>query len=73
MYWVAGCKLTSDNGIVKVTLPCGDGGFVASSEKAAVLGIIDRFLDHVDTSGSIPPTFSFTKARGVLEEIRKSF
>jgi len=72
-YWVAGGKLTSDNGIVKVTLPCGDGGFVALSEKSAVLGLIDRFLAHLDTSGNIPPTFSFTKAREVLEGIRKSF
>lgn len=65
-YWVAGGRVTSDDGARKMTVPCGKGGVIEATRERAVLWIIHDFgkaLGNLD---------GFDKAKEILRTVEDS-
>lgn len=65
-YWIAGGRVTSDDGAWKMTVPCGKGGVIEASRERAVLWIIHDFGKAL---GNIK---GFDMAKGILRTIEDS-
>jgi len=59
--WLAGVKITSDDGKMTLKMPCGKGGVIEITRQRAILTVIHEHLQHLPDG--------FDKARKVLNKI----
>jgi hypothetical protein len=59
--WIAGLKITSDDGKMTLKMPCGKGGVIEATRQRAILTVIHEHLQHLPGG--------FDKARGILNKI----
>lgn len=60
--WLAGVRITSDDGKMKMSMPCGKGGVIAETRQKAILQATHEFLRDMPATG-------FEKAKEVLNKI----
>jgi len=60
--WLVGVKITSDDGKMTTSMPCGKGGVIAETRQKAILEATHEFLRNLPASG-------FNKAKEVLNKI----
>lgn len=59
--WLAGLKITSDDGKLTLKMPCGKGGVIEATRQRAILTVIHEHIQHLPNG--------FDKAREVLNKI----
>ena len=68
--WLCGCRITNDEGGIRITSPCGKGGVIEFTRERAILLMIHSIRRNMESNNL--KTVSFEKAKEILRKIEDS-